>query len=78
MNVFADTWAYLTDPASWSGSGGMLELLVQQLLLSLTALVVALAIGLPVALWLGPLRLKTLDGLWIVLSSAYLILLNLH
>ena len=55
MNVFADTWAYLTDPASWSGSGGMLELLVQQLLLSLTALVVALAIGLPVALWLGHL-----------------------
>lgn len=30
----------------------------------------------PLALWLGALRLKTLDGLWIVVSSLYLILLN--
>jgi uncharacterized membrane protein YfcA len=30
----------------------------------------------PVALWLGSLRLKTLDGGWIVLSSLYLIALN--
>ena len=31
----------------------------------------------PIALWLGSLRLKTLDGAWIVMSSAYLLLLNL-
>lgn len=55
MNVFADTWSYLTDPASWSGEGGMLQLLVEQLLLSISALVVAVVIGLPVALWLGHL-----------------------
>ena len=55
MRVFADTWAYLTDGASWTGPGGMLELLVQQLLLSVTALGVALVLGLPVALWLGHL-----------------------
>jgi len=55
VNVLADTWAYLSDGASWSGQGGMLELLVQQLLLSLTALAVAVAVGLPVALWLGHL-----------------------
>ena len=55
MNVFADTWAYLSDGSSWSGPGGMLELLVQQLLLSLTALGLAVALGLPVALWLGHL-----------------------
>lgn len=30
----------------------------------------------PLALWLGSLRLKTLDGLWIVLSSLYLIALS--
>ena len=24
MNIFADTWAYLTDPANWQGDGGML------------------------------------------------------
>lgn len=53
MNVLADTWAYLVDPANWSGEGGMLSLLVQQLLLSFTALVVALLIGLPLAFWLG-------------------------
>ncbi len=55
MNVFADTWAYLTDPASWTGAGGMLQLLVQQLLLSVTALLAALVLGLPLACWLGHL-----------------------
>ena len=28
----------------------------------------------PIALWLGPLRLKTLDGLWIIGSSVFLLL----
>jgi osmoprotectant transport system permease protein len=55
VNVFADTWAYLADGASWSGEGGMLQLLLQQLLLSVTALLVALVVGLPIALWLGHL-----------------------
>lgn len=55
MNIVADTWGYLTDPASWTGSGGMLSLLVQQLLLSFTALLIALVIGLPLAFWLGHL-----------------------
>ncbi len=30
----------------------------------------------PIALWLGARRLKTLDGMWIVLSAVYLIMLN--
>jgi osmoprotectant transport system permease protein len=55
VNVFADTWDYLVDPASWTGSEGMLQLLLQQLLISLSALVAALVVGLPVALWLGHL-----------------------
>lgn len=55
VNIFADTWAYLSDAASWTGEGGMLQLLLQQLLLSLTALGVAVVVGLPVALWLGHL-----------------------
>ncbi len=55
MNLFADTWAYLVDAASWSGEGGMLQLLIQQLLLTITAMVIALGIGLPIALWLGHL-----------------------
>lgn len=55
MTVFADTWAYLTDGGNWSGDAGMLALLLQQLLLTVTALAAAAAIGLPVALWLGHL-----------------------
>lgn len=55
MTVFGDTWDYLTTAANWSGDGGMLELLLQQLLLSGTALVVAVVVGLPLALWLGHL-----------------------
>ncbi|MCD6638585.1 MAG: ABC transporter permease [Nocardioides sp.] len=55
MSVVADTWRYLTDPAHWTGDGGMLDLLGEQLLLSVTALALALVVGLPVALWLGHL-----------------------
>jgi osmoprotectant transport system permease protein len=53
VNYADQTWQYLSDPASWQGSGGILVLLVQQLLLSVTALALAAAIGLPLALWLG-------------------------
>lgn len=55
MNVFVDVWEYLADPGSWTGSGGILGYLVQQLLLTATALVLAVVIGLPLALWLGHL-----------------------
>ena len=53
MNILGDTWDYLTDPANWQGPTGIWHLLLQQLLLSFTALAVAVAIGLPIALWLG-------------------------
>ncbi len=55
MRLLADAWAYLATADNWTGAGGMLELLVEQLLLTVTALAAALAIGLPVALWLGHL-----------------------
>lgn len=55
MNVFADTWDYLLAGSSWSGPDGMLALLGQQLVLTLTALLLALVVGLPVALVLGHL-----------------------
>lgn len=55
MNVLIDTWRYLSDSTSWSGSDGMLVLLGQQLVLTVTALLLALVIGLPVALTLGHL-----------------------
>ena len=55
MRVVLDAWAYLADPGSWTGPGGMLQLLGQQLLLTGTALALACLVGLPVALWLGHL-----------------------
>lgn len=53
MRLLGDAWAYLTTGSHWSGSGGMLELLIQQLLLTLTSMALAAAIALPLALWLG-------------------------
>ncbi|MGI8646519.1 MAG: ABC transporter permease [Nocardioides sp.] len=55
MTVFGDTWSYLTDGANWSGDAGMLALLLQQLLLTVTALALVIIVGLPLALWLGHL-----------------------
>jgi osmoprotectant transport system permease protein len=51
--VLADVFSYLTDGSRWAGTDGIGALLVQQLLLTVTALVLASALGLPVALWLG-------------------------
>lgn len=55
MRTFGDTWRYLTDGANWSGDGGLLDLMLEQLLLSFTALALAMLVGLPIALWLGHL-----------------------
>jgi osmoprotectant transport system permease protein len=55
VNLVSETWQYLTDPANWQGQEGIWTLLVQQLLLSVTALLIAAVIGLPIALWLGHL-----------------------
>src|SRR6185503_16086599 len=38
---------------NWSGEGGMLALMLEQLLLSFSALALAVVVGLPIALWLG-------------------------
>lgn len=53
--TFGDLRDYFTDPSSWEGTLGILPLLVEQLLLSITSIVLASVIGLPVALWLGHL-----------------------
>jgi osmoprotectant transport system permease protein len=55
MNIFADTWRYLADAANWQGDGGIWARLLEQLLLTGTALGLAMLIGLPIALWLGHL-----------------------
>jgi osmoprotectant transport system permease protein len=52
-NMVSETWSYLSTGSHWTGADGLLTLMWQQLLLSVTALVIAMLIGLPVALWLG-------------------------
>jgi len=51
--MLGDALDYLLDGANWSGTNGIGAFAVQQLLLTVTALVVAVALGLPVALYLG-------------------------
>lgn len=55
MDLFAETWQYLLDPDSWTGPGGLVARLLEQLLLTATALVAAMLLALPLALWLGHL-----------------------
>jgi osmoprotectant transport system permease protein len=55
MRTLRDAWQYLTTGSNWGGSGGMWHLLVQQLLITFTALAVAMLLGLSLALWLGHL-----------------------
>ncbi|GAB2871545.1 ABC transporter permease [Nocardioides pacificus] len=55
MSTLSNAFSYLLEWSHWSGDGGMLELLVQQLLVTVTALLMAMAVGLPVALLLGHL-----------------------
>jgi osmoprotectant transport system permease protein len=55
MRIVNETWDYLTTASNWHGSEGILPLLAQQLLISVTALLVAVVLALPLALWLGHL-----------------------
>jgi osmoprotectant transport system permease protein len=55
MRLAGQTWEYLTDPANWQGSNGIWTLLLQQLLLTATALAITMVLALPIAMWLGHL-----------------------
>ncbi|MGA8246154.1 MAG: ABC transporter permease [Nocardioides sp.] len=55
MRTLRETWDYLTTWSHWHGADGIWTLLVQQLLLSVTALAVTVLLALPIALWLGHL-----------------------
>jgi osmoprotectant transport system permease protein len=52
-NIFVDTLAWLTDPAHWSGSGGIATRLLEHLQYSGLVLVIAAAIAVPVGLFIG-------------------------
>lgn len=53
MNEIADAFQYIFTNANWQGERGIGQLAIQQILLTVTALVVALLLGLPLAAWLG-------------------------
>lgn len=53
MNLVSETVAWLTDPAHWSGPAGIPTRLLEHIGLSGASLVLALAIALPVGLWIG-------------------------
>jgi osmoprotectant transport system permease protein len=55
VDNFRLAFEYLVDPDNWSGPQGIGTFMVQQLLLTVTSLIIATVIGLPVALWLGHL-----------------------
>src|SRR4029077_10736729 len=55
MRTFNDTWDYLTTASNWTGADGLWTLMVQQLLISVTALAITVVLALPLALWLGHL-----------------------
>ena len=52
----AETIAWLTDPANWSGPNGIPVRLAEHLALSLAGLLIACAIALPIGLWVGHTR----------------------
>jgi len=54
--MLGDVLDYLTDGANWAGSNGIGAFAVQQLLLTVTAMLIAMALGLPTALYLGHRR----------------------
>lgn len=53
MNVFVDAIGWLTDPAHWTGPEGVPARLAEHLWLTAVSMVIAVAIAVPVGLWLG-------------------------
>ena len=53
MDLIVSAIGWLLDGSNWTGTGGLTQQLLEQVLLTLSSLVAAALIGLPVALWLG-------------------------
>ncbi|HUH07377.1 MAG TPA: ABC transporter permease [Egibacteraceae bacterium] len=53
MEFLAEVAGWFTDPANWSGSDGIPTRLIEHLVLSGVPLLVAVAIALPLGLWVG-------------------------
>ncbi|HEY1106713.1 MAG TPA: ABC transporter permease, partial [Agromyces sp.] len=53
MNLFVEAFAWLVDPANWSGPGGIPVRLGQHLLISVVVLVITALIALPLGAFIG-------------------------
>ncbi|HET6699611.1 MAG TPA: ABC transporter permease [Nocardioidaceae bacterium] len=53
LDLFGGVADWFANPANWQGEDGVTNRLVEHLLLTVTATVVAVLIGLPIAVWLG-------------------------
>lgn len=53
MNPLSETVAFLTDPASWAGPNGIPVRLFEHVAISGASLAIALAIALPIGIWIG-------------------------
>jgi osmoprotectant transport system permease protein len=53
VNVLQDAVRYLNDPFNWTRTNGIVDLLVQHLRISVVAVLVAMAVGIPVGALLG-------------------------
>ena len=56
MSLPAEVWAWLTDPANWTGPSAIPVRLAEHVVVCLVAVGVALAIALPAGLWIGHTR----------------------
>ncbi len=61
----AAIWDWLTDPASWSGPGGIAARLLEHLRYSAIVLILAAAMAIPLGLWVG----HTGRGRWLVAAA---------
>jgi osmoprotectant transport system permease protein len=53
MNLPASVWAWLTDPAHWTGPSAIPMRLGEHVAISVGSIAVALALALPIGLWIG-------------------------
>jgi osmoprotectant transport system permease protein len=66
VNIVTETVAWLTDPVNWSGPNGIPVRLAEHVGISLAALLIAIAIALPIGLYIG----HTGRGVSLAINSA--------
>lgn len=68
MGLISATFAWLTDPAHWAGPGSIPLRLLEHVGLSAASLLIAIAIALPLGVWIG----HTGRFAWLAINSANL------